>query len=201
MSFTEVPTRVGGYALEEADWDLVKDNFNTGTWVQLANSTLVSPSSSIDFQSIPGTFAHLMLLAFLRTNTAGGGAEEVGVRFNNDSGSNYDRQAVYGVAAAGSADEDFGVTSPGMFSCPDSTAAATLFGAARIVIPHYANSANHKAMLCRGGRKAGTTSSQMQTTAAAGFWRSTAAITRVTLIGRSGGSFVGGSRVTLYGFA
>jgi hypothetical protein len=200
MSFTPVPTRDGGYALEEADWDLLKDNFNEGTWVQLADETLTGAASTIDFTSIDGSFAHLLLLAYLRGTTSGT-AIEVGARFNNDSGSNYDDQRLTGQGASPGAGEAFGGSDALVGFAPAGLSeSASLYSAVRFLVPHYAGTANNKVLLSRWASKTGTSTTTMTAGNAAGFWRSNAAITRLTLVPQSG-DFAIGSRATLYGLA
>lgn len=170
-----------------------------GLPVRIANTTLSGSAANIDFQSIPGHYAHLLLVMYLRTDQAVT-SSTIFVRFNNDSAGNYDYQFVQGSAAVASASEAFAGTAAGVAPAPGNSAGANLFDAVTFDVPHYANSANNKAFASTFGSKVGTASGNMTTGGYAGFWRSSAAITRVTIL--SGvGNLVSGSRATLYGVA
>jgi hypothetical protein len=79
-----------------------------------------------------------------------------------------------------------------------STAPAGVAGAGRIVIPNYAGTTFHKNALCHAGFKLANTASNIQVGVAAGFWRSTAAITSV-LLKLSSGNLIAASSAQLYG--
>jgi hypothetical protein len=200
VAFTTVPDRAVGYAPLEADWDTyIKDNMNSGTWVQLANSTLAAPAASFDFTSISGSFAHLLVEMYLRgddTTTA----VAASLRFNADTGNNYDDQRLSASAAVAAAAENFAGSSPDFAFAPAANATSNVFGAARLLIPHYANASNNKAALSRWATKTATTTGTLQAGAAAVFWRSNAAITRVTIFPGTG-DWDTGSRATLYALA
>ena len=199
VAFSVVVDRAVGYAPVEADWDTyIKDNMNSGVWVQLANSTLAVDTASIDFQSISGSWAHLMLVAYLRCSGAGLTITTTSLRFNNDSGANYDRQRLYGNAAGAIATESFAQTSAYFGSIPGATADPNVFAAYTLFIPHYANASNNKAFLSSCAVKGSASAGLLLSESIAGFWRSNSAITRITLIPFSG-NLVAGSRATLYG--
>jgi hypothetical protein len=198
MGFTAIPDRAAGYALAEADWDAIKDNFNTGTWVLLDNTTLSGTASAITFSSISQSYAHLMIRSYLRSSQAAfsPGAR---IRFNNDSGANYDHQIFGGGAASLTAAEVFGDTSASVGNCPGSTTTANVFSSHDLTIPHYTG-ANNKCVLGNNSFKGSVVSNGMIVSFVGGFWRSNSAITRIDLI-PGAGSFVAGSRATLYGLA
>lgn len=163
----------------------------------LADSTLGGSSATVDLTSIVGSYAHLLLVIYARGDQAAF-STNVNLRFNADSAANYDTQQVQGGAAAVTAGEQFAATSTLVTVMPAATAGANLFGATVGFIPHYAGTANNKAILSLESFKTGTISGSMSTSLLGGFWRSNAAITRITLLPASG-NFVAGTRVTLYG--
>jgi hypothetical protein len=179
--------------------DLITAAQLNGLPVMIANTTLSGDVASIDFQSIPAHYAHLMLVCYLRGSTASASLNCV-ARFNNDSGANYDHQYVRGLAATASAVEVFADIAMVLGLIPGSTAGGNLFGGGTIVVPHYANSANNKSSVAGWGIKAGTASSNLAVQESAGFWRSNSAINRVTILAATG-NLVTGSRITLYGLA
>lgn len=60
-----------------------------GAVTQLFASVLSSTAASFDITSIPGSYNHLRLLMILRSDYTDFSLDNVGVRFNNDSGSNH----------------------------------------------------------------------------------------------------------------
>ena len=55
------------------------------TYVAIATNTLGSAAASVTFSSIPGTYTDLVIV----TQAISATADNVGIRFNSDSGSNY----------------------------------------------------------------------------------------------------------------
>jgi hypothetical protein len=162
----------------------------------LIEDQLLGSAATFDFLSIPGTYTHLRLIWQARaTNSA---AVTVGMRFNNDTGTNYDNQifAANGSSIAGNA-------LAGSTSNRVGTAAGTGSGTSRtgwgtIDIINYAATTWFKTYRAAGGRSEDTAGEQ-HLGDASGTWRSTSAITRVTLIPDAGSTFEIGSRATLYG--
>lgn len=170
-----------------------------GLPVRLADSTLAADAASIDFQSIPAIYAHLYLECYLRgTNAAA--FIPMNIRFNNDTGANYDNQTLQGSAAVASATEAFAQTVSFIAYAPANGAAggANLFNAVTVDIPHYANTANNKDYSAQYSFKSGTTTTLLNLGCVAGFWRSSAAINRITIYPTTD-NLKSGSRVVLYG--
>jgi hypothetical protein len=193
-AFTEIPDRSVGYALAETDWDDIKVAFNESVVVLLASSTLSATTASFDLTSISGSWTHLMLLAYVRSNSANS-LDNAWLRFNNDSGSNYDYEYVRDVGGL-NASEGLAQSKLIVGDTEGGNAPANKFSAIEVYIPNYSNATNHKVALARAsGQAAGP---DPVTHTSAGFWRSTSAITRVTLL-PSSGSWVAGSNVSLFG--
>lgn len=198
MAFTVVPDKATNDILTEANWDThIKDNFNTGVPVVLANSTLSGAAASIDFTSISQSWAHLMIVAYLRGDTASTSTAGL-MRFNGDTAANYDYQTQTGRAATAAAAETFAAAYIETGSVPANTAGANLFSVNVIRIPHYAQATNNKSASISAGLKYGTATTNQIVYGIAGFWRSNSAITQVTLLPVAG-NFNTGSRATLYG--
>jgi len=191
------PTKNPGDVLTSALWNsYIRDNLDFGMVRPIADQILGGAAASIDLTSIPSTFAHLLVEVYARSDTVATVAA-FNCRLNNDSGANYDAQNASGVAAAASAGESFAATSIGFPGVPAASAPANVFGGYVIFIPNYATTANNKLILALGGLKTGTATGTLTVDARAGFWRSSAAINRLTFT--PGGNLVAGSRVTLYG--
>jgi hypothetical protein len=165
--------------------------------VRIANTTMPSDSSSMFFTAIPQHYAQLRLDVYARGTVSATGTSLL-LRFNGDTGTNYDRQYVYGLAATAQAGEAFAQTSCDPIDIPGATAGANLFTAGEIIIPYYAGTANNKELSSKYARKTGTATGTMEIVVTACSWRSSAAINAITLTPTSG-DILAGSRFTLYG--
>jgi hypothetical protein len=164
----------------------------------LADTTLGGAAANIDLTSISGSYAHLLIVAYLRTDLAGL-TGSLGLQFNGDTTASYDYQQLLGSGSGATSFEQFAQTSARAGSMPAASAIANSFGVSMVFIPHYAGSANNKVALSLGASKVGVTTGSMFVGGWGGFWRSSAAISRITLLSQAGGNLVAGSRVTLYG--
>lgn len=162
------------------------------------DTTLGGTATAVDITSISASYAHLLVVAYARSDVAAT-STGLALRFNNDVAANYDFQQLLGTAATPSAAEAFAQTQMTTGSMPGATAGANLFNASITFIPHYAGSTNNKLALSISATKIGTTTGSVTAYLFGGFWRSSAAINRVTLLPVVGSNFVAGTRVTLYG--
>lgn len=199
MPFVAVPDRNSGDVYTTAMWTTyLEGNLNAGVTRPIYDSgPLAIAASSIDITSIPQTFAGLRLFLDARGDAAAT-AVSLSLRLNNDSGTNYDWQLTAGVAAAASAQEAVAATSIFSGDVAAATAPAGVSGGCYIDIPNYAGATFNKRVLILSGNKTGIASGNFNARFVAGFWRNTAAITRLTVTPGSG-NFAAGSRVVLYG--
>lgn len=83
----------------------------TNSYESIATVNVSSNQATIEFTSIPSTFKHLQLRGIARTNT-GTSLQDVRIRFNSDSASNYSSHKLYGdgtgAYAAGNASQTSG---------------------------------------------------------------------------------------------
>lgn len=192
------PTKNPGDALTSALWNsYIRDNLDFGMVRPIADVIAGGAVASIDLTSIPGTFAHLLAVSYVRCDLAATNNNLL-ARFNNDSAANYDYQRVYGAAAAASAAETFAQGFAILGGIAGNTAGANLFSGLITFIPHYAAAVNNKVALSLAALKFGVASGNMQAELNVGFWRSNNAINRISFL-PGGGNLVAGSRVTLYG--
>lgn len=155
-------------------------------------------AASIDIQNIPQTFGALKLVTHCR-GTSAASLVSLLLRFNNDGGNNYDYNVIrwdnssmiYSPAVAQSS------AFIGRFVA--ATGTADVFNACECVIPSYANGNVQKATVSHSGHKHGTAVGNMTSQISNNFWRSTAAITRLTLF-PSADNFAQYSSVYLYGW-
>lgn len=175
------------------------------TWLggagQIADKTVTpGPDANIDLQSLPATYAHMLIIAEGRGDTA---ATTIGarLRFNNDSGTNYGSQVVtaLGSAAPAAGEEVTGTpTSAALGNFTASTAPASGSSPIIIFIPQYAGTTFFKSAFVLSGDRRGGGASGIGLFISTIQWASTAAISRVTVL-PAGGNLIAGSRMTIYG--
>lgn len=163
----------------------------------LFDSVLSGSAASFDVSGLPGGFRTLTIDLALRGDTAAAGTT-VSLRFNGDTGANYDVDilALSNVTVSGVAQT--GQTSGRVGFMPANTAAAGKALSARVVIPNYSGTTFHKAVIAIANGNEGTTATLLSSEMDSMTWRSTAAITQVTVL-PGAGNFVAGSRVTIRG--
>jgi hypothetical protein len=168
-----------------------------GGVTKIFDSTLGANTASIDSgaSSIPATYDVLEVFMILRTTEAVD-ISSVAVTVNADSGANYDRQTgrannVTLTAAASLAQTSWVLVAPG------ANQHAGAAGVIRMTLPGYAQTTFHKT--------AEATIALPDDTAANNYadfvslrWRSTAAITQLTVAAGSG-NLLAGSRLLIYG--
>jgi hypothetical protein len=157
------------------------------TYEPIATTTLGSSATEISFSDIPNTYTDLRLV-FTGTTTTGSSAY---IRFNSDTGSNYSRVELY---ANGSAAFSSGGTNGTVLSVVYDSLSTTLpsfitadiFGYASSKFKTVATSASQDV---NGSGSVGVN---------VGLWRSTSAITSVSVLVLSG-NLAAGSRATIFG--
>lgn len=172
-----------------------------GSEYTLISDSLLVGDGTFSFTGIAGSYKHLELVCYLRTDRAAT-QDDLGVRFNNDTTANYDGYAfqMNGTAPTTAGSETLAGTSITISNgCVGSSATANVFGTAIIRIPHYAGTSNNKAASLQLSKKIGVAAGNLHVISGLGAWRSSSAITRVDLLPLVGTNFKTGSRVTLYG--
>lgn len=169
------------------------------TFELISSVTLGSPSSSIDFTSIPSTFTDLCLQFSIRaTNSSSSRAEDtVVLALNNDTtGSNYTVRYIRGSGSgAGSAvATGYAGSYAGEFN--GSTSTASTFTSGMIYLPNYTSS-NQKSYSIDIVQEANTTTAYMQMHAM--LWNGTSAVNRLTFSNYNSNTFATYSTAYLYG--
>lgn len=164
----------------------------------IAESVLGS-AGTFDFTAIPATFRHLRLMIAGRSLDSGSNVINVVLRFNGDSGANYDwnEDRILGATVTAPADALAQTSIQIVNAMPGQNASADAQGAGTIEIPNYRGTTFAKSVIASFmGKSAGQSMAMVQTV---GAWRPTAAINRVTVTA-SAGTFAAGTVATLYGF-
>lgn len=151
------------------------------TYTPIARTTL-SSAGSVTFSSVPQTYTDLVVVVNV---TASQNAVNGGLRFNNDSATNYSSTRINGdgTSVTSTRDSNDDVLRTGVVSTNS------------VVISHimnYANTTTNKTVLSRGS------GANDRLAAFVGLWRNTAAITTVTVTNLN---YPAGTTFTLYGIA
>ncbi len=145
------------------------------TYEPIASSS-PSAASSVEFTSISGSFTDLVLVYHLTSST---GAEDMWMRYNSDTGTNYSATVLYGTGSAAGSYRTTGASNRALldfYAIPGTSERA--MGIVQIM--SYANSNVFKTALSSPSR-AGNGVDRVVT-----LWRNTSAITTVTLFAGSG---------------
>lgn len=152
------------------------------TYEPIASQTLGSSAASVTFSDIPGTYTDLVLLHSPRASNEG---KNIMCRINGDTGSNYSSTYVYGngtsaLSGRNSNQTSFGIGRP----YTDSVAMVAHFMS-------YSNTSVHKTILTSTGGDL--------VMRVVHLWRSTSAITSLTLFMDDSLNLQSGSTFSLYG--
>lgn len=160
----------------------------TATYEKIATTTLGSDTGSVTLSSIPSTYTDLVFIM----NGSDTGSVQLGIQFNSDTGNNYSMTNITGNGSLARSyrGEIYNLIQFGYDAYLDSG-----FNYNNIInIQNYSNTTTYKTLIGRANN--GNTG----VTATVGLWRSTSAITSMTLLQSYGStSFKTGSTFTLYG--
>lgn len=155
----------------------------------ISTQTLGTAVASVTFSSIPATYTDLVLIANSSTTTVGS-SEINKLTFNSDTASNYSTTTLGG---DGSSAASFRGTSVAYIRAGrNSQNGDSYFVPNKIQIMNYSNTTTHKTILAQGPEASNYIENDV------GLWRSTSAITSVTLTAGTNNYKVG-STFTLYG--
>jgi hypothetical protein len=162
------------------------------TYTPIATTTLGTAAASYTFSSISGSYTDLVLIA--TTNTTGvAGDDDLYMRFNGDTGSNYSWTRLFGNGTSAASSRG---TSTVYCRVGNSagTSATTTFPTTIINIMNYSNATTNKTAISRGNNSAVAAETIVS------MWRSTAAITSITILPQTANLRIG-TTFTLYGIA
>ncbi len=165
----------------------------TATYEKIATTTASGSSDSVSFTSISASYTDLIIIANWGVSLAGDG---IVMRFNSDTGTNYSDTELYGTGSTAASQRRSNA------SFIDITRATGGDGTNKysngiINVQNYSNTTTYKTALIRSNLATGTYAG---VDAIAGLWRSTSAITSITILTLSSGSnLLSGSTFTLYG--
>ena len=156
------------------------------TYEPIATYTATGTPTSYTFSSIPGTYTDLILIGSAKRGNAGSGDDNYNVTFNGDTGNNYSVTLLYeGSPYSTRSANRANLNWMGATGSAD-------FIPSIVHIMNYANTTTNKTAL---GRWGGPSDSIVR--ASVGLWRSTSAITSLTITPAQ--SIAANSTFTLYG--
>jgi hypothetical protein len=162
------------------------------TYEAIATQTLGSAAASVTFSSIPGTYTDLVLICQPASTTS---SDNVGLRFNGDTGNNYSSTCLSGDGSSASSSRTTNFSYINVANIIGTT--GTLGGMTTIShIMNYSNSTTNKTVINRTSQN-GATFNGVE--AIVGLWRNTAAITSIVVRQTGSPNFITGSTFTLYG--
>jgi hypothetical protein len=166
----------------------------SNNYVELDRKVVTSAVSSITFTGISQNYQDLVIMCHSRYTSSNAG-QGIGIRFNNDSGTNYSTTILEG---DGSADSSYRGSNQNAASCGAvSNGTQTHFATTLIEINNYSNVDTYKNFLYRS---AGPTYVQV----GVGYWRPTGSsnITDVTILSQgTAGNLDVGCTFSLYGIS
>ena len=157
------------------------------TYEPIATTTLGSNTATITFSSISGSYTDLVLVA--ANGNAANSDNDIYIRFNSDSSSNYSRTQISGNGSTASSGRSSSNTEIRIGPSYDNTPTSTLISH----IMNYSNTTTNKTVISRTGHASGYLMGHVA------LWRDSSAITSITLTLQGSQSFVTGSTFTLYG--
>ena len=163
------------------------------TYTPIAATTLGSNTASVTFNSFSG-YTDLIIVINGRTTRANV-SDAVNVIFNSDNSNSYSFTLLYGdgsSASSGQAANTSSHTLGRLIGTSSTTQPSMLIGQ----IMNYSNTSTYKTIL---SRSANQITNNYGVYANVGLYRSTSAITSMTLTPAVGPNFVAGSTFTLYG--
>jgi hypothetical protein len=164
-----------------------------GTFELVATNILGSSQSSVvfDTSSLGSSYKHLQLRIVAKTN--GGDANEAMIlRFNSDTATNYGYHILRGNGSAVSSVNESSIDKI-FFQRFAGNATTGFFGSSVMDILDAFSTTKNKTTRNLGGVATGVVSLD------SGLWRSTSAITTISLLPQVGTNFLTGSRFSLYG--
>ena len=155
----------------------------------LQSITLTSATQYVYFTNISQNYTDLIVVASVRQTTAN---QDGYLRFNGDNSSIYADQVFRANGSAASATKDDSAAGIDIGVMPTSSSAIGVYQALTLNVMNYTNTNMYKSVFIRTGNDS-------YTHQLIGTWRSTDAITSLSLESRNSGYFAAGSTFDLYG--
>jgi hypothetical protein len=165
-----------------------------GGMTQISQQTLSSPSATVTFSSIPGSYTNL-ILTIVAKSSSGAASDSIYMQANTDTGANYSWTSLYGNAGGAGAT---GANSVSHGQIGQATTNSGFPGNVTVNINGYSGATFLKTAAAPQGYDYNSSTPTVQTYYWA--WNNAAAINRLLLGLTTGANFITGSQFTLYGY-
>jgi hypothetical protein len=180
-----------------------RGQFTESSMFWIATATATGSQSTLEFTSIPQTYTNLFIISTGRCQESTGG-QGISLRFNDDSGNNYNRLLYQFERTGGGGTQSlsYGASENKIYAdvMPDASYASNVWSSAVMDILQYSNASIYKTIISNMGSPFTTNQSSYQWHST-GTWMSNSAITKITLVNNTNRLFVSGTNYTLYGVA
>jgi hypothetical protein len=187
--------------LSASAYGLFAPSLATNSYESIQTYSLASSQSTVTFSAIPSTYKHLQLRLFLRGDYVGGNFNNnILLRFNSDTGSNYTRHLLYVqdnstalAFAASSTTSAFAGAAPNA-----STGISNVFAGGMTDILDYTNTNKYKTIRTLQGYDTNGGGKQ-RISVESSVWMNTSAITSIAITSSNADNWVQYSSFALYG--
>jgi len=160
------------------------------TYEPIASQTLGSAAASMTFSGIAASWTDLVLVAIGNNAAAGSLSNTLNIRLNSDTGSNYSVTAISGTGSSAVSGRDSNATEASIGGVGQASSSPGI-GMAHIM--SYANTNVYKTILGSYVVPSELLSKRVN------LWRSTSAVTAITLFSSGGHNLAAGFTASLYG--
>jgi len=167
-----------------------------GAMIPLASTTGNSTATYIEFTNIPANYEHLQIRFMVRNTWGINAREEIAMRFNSDTATNYSYHGLEGDGSSASANGSATQTFMGMGVLGGDSNTSGIFSIGIIDILDYANTNKYKTARSITGLDANGSGWLWMRS---GLWRSTDAINTIRLYSANGQNLKTYSHFALYG--
>ena len=161
------------------------------TYTPIATYSLLSDTATIDFTSITGTYKDLVLVgADIQTDNTGSSYNAVQIKLNNDTSNLYSFTSIEGDGTTATSNRD---SNDRLYVGFAPQTSATTKGNLIMSLMNYSNTTTYKTVLTRSNAAAFGTQARVS------LYRSTSAITQITVFFTGTVKYKTGTTFTLYG--
>lgn len=171
-----------------------------GATTKISETTLASAASSITLSSIPSTYTHLTLVLTGRSTNPGTAMDDVLLRVNGDTASNYLYAFIFANGGTFTGNQINPATFGYLGGIPSAGAPAGQAGTARAHVPHYSGTTFRK-MVDSSSMAPVNPGTTFYILRIQSVWTGTAPVSSLLFYLNSGANFVAGTTISLYGEA
>lgn len=197
-TFTAVATNANGNSLASSASSSVTPSAwePIGAYDSIATSNLATSTASVTFSSIPSTYTHLQIRWIAKCTNSGQSPENMGFRFNSDTGTNYTRHYIDTNGSTVTAGNNTGLSQAYSVLAQTSSTYPSAFSTGYMDILDYSNVNKYTTTRALAGIEYNGSGSNIHYTS--DLWLNTAAITNINIRPLSG-NFAQYSSFALYG--